>query len=156
MGGDDTGGVQRITRSGIVLGIIVAVIVVIVAVALVFALQGPEQFDPGTPEATVQGYLQAVIDEDQTAAARFLVPDLAKRCGSDLDRIRHYPRSFRAVVADTRPFGDQILITVEISEGSGAGLFSDSYTFDETLVLEKAGDEWLIAQVPWPIYCREV
>lgn len=153
---DDTGGVTKLTRSGIVLGIIVAAIVVIVAVALVLALRGPEQLEPGTPEATVQGYLQAVIDEDPTAVAGFLTADLAKRCASDLDQVRFHPDSFKAVIADTRPSRDQMFITVEITEGSGASVFSDSYTFDEILVLEKTSGTWSIAEVPWPIYCREV
>lgn len=44
---------------------------------------------------------------------------------------------------------------VELTEGSGGGVFGDSYVFVETLTLEKSGEDWLIAAAPWPIYCRE-
>jgi hypothetical protein len=31
----------------------------------------------------------------------------------------------------------------------------EPYSFRDTLILERAGDVWLIAEVPWPIYCWE-
>lgn len=147
---------RGITRSGMVLGIIGALVGVLVVVALVLALQPPKQLDPGTPEATVQGYLQAVIDGDQGKAERLMTPDLVKRCGTDLTQIRHAPEGFRAVIVDTAPLGDRMVVTVEIAQGSGRGLFGDSYTFEEAVVLEQVGDDWLIAESPWPIYCGEM
>ena len=147
---------KGITRSGLVLGIVGVLLAVLVVVAIVLALQPPEQFDAGTPEATVQSYLQAVADSDQTAAARLMTPDLAKRCGADLSQIRRSPESFRAVILDTEPLGDDLIVNIEITEGSGSGLFGDSWSFDESLILIQTGDEWLIAEAPWPIYCGEV
>ena len=147
---------KGITRSGLVLGIVGVLLAVLVAVAIVLALQPPDQFDAGTPEATVQDYLQAVIDSDQTAAAGLMTPDLVKRCGSDLSQIRRSPGSFRAVILDTEPLGDDLIVNIEITEGSGSGLFGDSWSFDESLILIQVGDEWLIAEAPWPIYCGEV
>ena len=48
-------------------------------------------------------------------------------------------------------------MTVEITERSASSLFlGESYTFQETLVVERIGDVWLIAEAPSPIYCREV
>lgn len=146
---------MKVTRSGVVLGIILAAIAVIVALALVLALQPPKQFDPGTPEATVQGYLQAVIDDDAARAATFMTRDLVKSCGPDLNQIQRGPDSFRAVIVDTRFFDNSVSVEVELTEGSSGGVFGDSYEFVETLTLEKSGEDWLIAAVPWPIYCRE-
>ena len=146
---------KGVTRSGIVLGIIVAAVAVIVVLALVLALRPPKQFDPGTPEATVQGYLQAVIDGDQTKAASFMTPDFVKRCGPDLNQFQYGPDSFRAVIVDTHFFDNRVSVDVELTEGSGGGVFGGSYGFVETLTLEQNGDDWLVAEAPWPIYCRE-
>jgi len=148
--------VERITRSGIVLGIITAVIVALVAVALVLALQGPEQFDTGTPEATVQGYFQAVVDRSRVDAERFLMPDLVERCGAELNQIRDGADSLRVVILDTSPDAGRVAVTVEITERSASSVFlGEPHTFRDTLILERVDDVWLITEVPWPIYCWE-
>lgn len=155
VGGDDTVAMKGVTRSGLILGIIAAGVAVTVVGALVLAVQPPKQFDPGTAEATIQGYLQAVIDEDQARAASFMTRDLVKRCGVALNQIQRGPDSFRAVIVDTHFFDNWVYVDVELTEGSGGGVFGDSYVFVETLTLEKSGEDWLIAAAPWPIYCRE-
>ena len=146
---------KDVSRSGWVLGIVGALLAVLVVVAIVLALQPPEQFEPGTPEATVQDYLQAVIDGDQSEVALLMTPELLERCGTDLIQLRYSPDSFRAVILGTDPFGDRTVVNVEITQGSGPGLFGDSWSFEETLVVEQDGAEWLIAEAPWPIYCGE-
>lgn len=148
---------KGVTRSGIVLAAIVAVIAVIVALALVLAVQPPKSFDPGTPEATVQGYFQAVVDRSRLDVERFMTPDLVERCGAALNQNRDTPDSLRVVIVDTESDVRHVAVTVEITERSTASLFlGESYTFQESLVLERIGDVWLIAEVPWPIYCWEV
>jgi len=147
---------SRVTRSGLVLAIVGASLAVVVVVAIVLALQPPDQFDPGTPEATVQNYLQAVIDGDQVEVELLMTPELLERCRADLDQIRHSPESFRAVIVDADPTGDRVTVDIEITEGSGGGVLGDSWSFDETLIVEQRGTEWLIAEEPWPIYCGDV
>jgi len=148
--------VERITSSGIVLGVIIAVMVALVAVALVLALQGPEQFDEGTPQAAVQGYFQSVVDRSRVDAERFLMPDLVEHCGAELNQIRDATDSLRVVILDTEPDGERVAVTVEITERGASSVFlGEPYTFRDTLILERAGDVWLITEVPWPIYCWE-
>ena len=157
VGGDDTECMKGVTRSGIVLGTIAAVVAAVVVVALLLALRPPTEFDPGTPEAAVQGYFQAVADRSRVDAKQFMTPELVERCVADLNEIRHTPDSLRVVIVATEPDGDQTLVTVEITERPASSLFlGESYTFEETLVLERSGDVWLIAEAPWPIYCWEV
>ena len=147
---------ERITSSGIVLGVIIAVMVALVAVALVLALQGPEQFDEGTPQAAVQGYFQSVVDRSRVDAERFLMPDLVEHCGAELNQIRDATDSLRVVILDTEPDGERVAVTVEITERGASSVFlGEPYTFRDTLILERAGDVWLITEVPWPIYCWE-
>jgi hypothetical protein len=147
---------KGLTRSGIVLGTIGAVVTVMVVVALVLALQPTKEYDPETPEATIQGYFQAVIDRSRIEAERFMTPGLVKRCGADLNQIRDAADSLRVVIVDTEPDGDRMMVRVEITERSASSLIlQESYTFRETLVVERVGDVWLIAEAPWPVYCWE-
>ena len=147
---------RGLTRSGIVLGIVGAVVVVAVVVALVFAFQPPKQFAPGTPEAAVQGYFQAVADRSRVDAERFLTPDLVAHCGADPNQIRDAADSLRVVILDIEPDADRIAVTVEITERAASSVFlGEPNTLRETLVVEPAGDVWLIAEAPWPIYCWE-
>lgn len=139
------------------LGVIAAAVAATVVVALVLALQSPKKFDPGTPEATIQGYFQAVIDHNRIEAERFMTQDLVERCGADLNQIRDAADSVRVVIVDTTPDGDRMMVRVEITERSASSLiFGESYTFQETLVVERVGGVWLISEAPWPIYCWEV
>jgi hypothetical protein len=156
VGEDDTIGMKGVTRGGIVLGIIGALVGVLIVVAVVLVLQPPDEFDAGTPEATVQGYFQAVIDGNRAEAASLMTPDLVERCGAELVQIRDAPDSFRVVIVETESGDDRSFVNVEITEGAGSGLFGDSYTFDEAIVVERVGDDWLIAEAPWPIYCEEM
>ena len=156
-GGDDTVGMKGVTRSGLILGIITAGVAVTVVGALVLAVQPPKVFDPGTPEATVQGYFQAVVDRSRLDAERFMTPDLVERCGAALRQIHDAPDSLRVVIVDTESDGRSVAVAVEITERSASSLFlGEPYTFQETLVVERIGDVWLIAEAPWPIYCWEV
>jgi len=157
VGGDDTVGMKGVTRSGLILGIIAAGVAVTVVGALVLAVQPPKSFDPGTPEATVQGYFQAVVDRSRLDVERFMTPDLVERCGAALNLNRDTPDSLRVVIVDTELDVRRVAVTVEITERSAASLFlGESYTFQETLVVERLGDARLIAEAPWPIYCWEV
>jgi hypothetical protein len=148
---------KGVTRSGIVLAAVVAAIAVIAALALVLAAQPPKVFDPGTAEATVQGYFQAVVDRSRLDAERFMAPDLVERCRAALSQIRDAPDSLRVAIVNTESDGRRVAVTVEITERSASSLFlGESHTFQETLVVERIGDIWLIAEAPWPIYCWEV
>ena len=156
LGGDDTGGMKALTRSGIVLWIVGVLVVVTVGVALVLALRPPEQFEPGTPEAAIQGYFQAVVDSSRADAERFMTPELVQRCRADLNQIRDTADSLRVVIVDTKPEGSRMAVTVEITERSASSVFlGEPFTFRETLIVEQAGDVWLIAEAPWPVYCWE-
>lgn len=154
--GDDTGGMRDLARSSVVLGAIGAAVAVVVVVGLVLALQPPKQFDPGTPEAAIQGYFQAVVDRSRVDAERFMTPKLVERCGADLNQIRDTADSLRVVIVDTEPDAGRIAVTVEITERSASSVFlGEPNTFSETLVVERVGDGCLIAEAPWPIYCWE-
>ena len=147
---------RDLARSSVVLVAIGAAVAVVVIVGLVLALQPPKQFDPGTPEAAIQGYFQAVVDRSRADAERFMTPDLVERCGADLNQIRDTADSLRVAIVDTEPDGSRAEVTVEITERSASSVFlGEPHTFREALVVEHVGDVWLISEAPWPIYCWE-
>ena len=137
-------------RSRRILAAIGALVVVLLGVAVILALQPPPVFDPATPEGTVQGFYQAVLDGDENQAAGYLTDALRNRC--DVGEIRDVGRGgARVVVIDTEIAGSDAEVEVEITETFGEGPFdAGSYTFDETVVMELGGDRWLIAERPWP------
>jgi hypothetical protein len=139
----------------LLIGIGVAV-VLLIGVALVLALQPTPQLDPATPEGAVQGYLEAVLDDDFELARSYLTDPLADRCApSEFDY--RSERSASVVIVDVETRGDRVRVDVEITETSGTDLFvNDLHRFDEAFVLEQQGGRWLIAEPPWPIYyCPE-
>lgn len=130
---------------------------VLIGVAVMLALRPPPEFNPTTPEGTVQGFLQAVLDDDEDLAFGYLTEPLRDRCNTG--EMRHVtPDEARVVITRSDIGGAHAELEVEITETYGEGPFdAGSYTFDETLVMERHGDRWLIAEIPWPIhiYCLQ-
>lgn len=144
-------------RSRRVLVVISTVVAALLGVAVVLALQPPPEFDPLTPEGTAQGYIQAMLDGDEGLAFSYLTETLRDEC--TIAELRHVkPHDARVVITRTEVDGADAELEVEITETYGQGPFDvSSYTFDETFVMERHGDKWLIAKVPWPIhiYCHQ-
>ncbi len=139
------------TRSNTALIVIGVVVAVLVVVAVVFAVQPPPTFEPGTPEATAQGYFQAINDGDEDLAETFMTDDLVKDCDG------HYwyyetDTNNRVVITDTAIDGDTAKLDVQITVSYGDGPFGGgSYTEDETVTMERQGDTWLISEPAWPM-----
>ncbi|MEA2023041.1 MAG: hypothetical protein U9N79_01985 [Actinomycetota bacterium] len=144
-------------HSRIVLMIIGGVAIVLIAVAIVVAVQPPHEFDPGTPEGTVQAYFQAILDGDEDLALSYLEEDLTTDCSThELQYVT--PDSARVVIEQTEIDGDEASVDVVITETWGEGPFGGgSNTFDETLIMTRDGETWVISQIPWPInmLCHE-
>lgn len=145
-------------RSRRVLVVISTLVTALLGVAVVLALRAPPEFDPLTPEGTAQGYLQAVLEGDENLASSFLTETLRDEC--TMSEMRHVmPGDARIVIKHTEIDGMDAELELEITETYGEGPFDfgSSYSFDETLVMERRGDRWLIAEVPWPtnIYCPQ-
>jgi hypothetical protein len=146
---------RTVARSNVFLVGVAVAAAALLAVAVVLAMRPTPQLDPGTPEGAVQGYFQALLDNDAELAGSYLAGDLADRCESDLKR--RSEDGVGVVIVDVTSRGAHVRVDVEITETYGSDPFGgSSYSFDETLVLEKHGDRWLIAEPPWPIYyCPE-
>lgn len=145
--------VVRNRSTAVVIG---GLVVGLVAVGIVFAAREPDRAEPGTPEATAQGYFQAFVDSDYIAAETLLTDDLLARCDERYSQFRDTGTGLRVVIIGTTVRGTTATVIVSITETFDDNpLSQNSHTFDEVLVMESAGDHWLISAPPWPLHCQE-
>ncbi|MDA1278903.1 MAG: hypothetical protein O3B95_02515 [Chloroflexi bacterium] len=108
----------------------------------------------GTPEGTVQRYLQALTDGDLTAAYGYVSTDLKNECTLEhfLETARWREKNFSASVRDTTIIDDRTIVTVEITEpGSNQPFSQGGYSFDTIFTLTSDNEEWRISEPPWPV-----
>lgn len=126
---------------------------VVVATVLILALGSPSraEWDPGTPEATLQAYVDAVWSGDSTLALSLLSEGARKEheqnyagspflnCGSEDDRML-------VVVRTTRSADDtQATVIVRIESFSGSGISWDRSSWTHDVALVREAGEWRIA-----------
>jgi len=141
---------HRITSNKVLITIGV-VISLLVVVAVVFALQPPTQFDPSSPEGTTQGYFQALNDGDKELAESFMTDDLARACEGAW-WYYETDESSRVLITGTQVTAESAKVQVNITVSYGEGPFGGgSYDEDETVVMERQGEVWLISEPVWPM-----
>lgn len=131
------------------LAVVVAVIVVAALVTALLTSRDPARLAPGTPEAAVQDYLDAVLDRDNETAAAMLAPE--SECDlDDLDQA-YLDEDVRASLREVEVSGSTARVDVAITTGAG-GLIPSRWTEEHTFRLRRTGDEWLITGSPWPLF----
>lgn len=139
------------STSTVVLTSIGVVVALLVVVAIVFALQPPTQFDPGTPEGTAQGYFQALNDGDTRLAESFMTEDLRRACQDDWWYFDPDSTN-RVLITGSLIDGTTATIEVDIESSYGDGPFDGgSYRHDERLSMERHGEIWFISEPAWPM-----
>jgi hypothetical protein len=128
-------------------------IAAIFAVALIFAISSGNTvkiLKSGTPEATVQKYLQALNDGRNEDAAS-LFASTSKCSAEDIDRA--YIDQNAQVLLDKTVIGNNNSAIVYISiQRNDAPLMADPYTETQDYRLVKEDGIWKIAGIPWPLY----
>ena len=135
-----------------------AFLVLLLVVAAVVAIVGGEKsFDDGTPEATVQGFLSAVEDEEYKLTHGFLSQELREECPFDQFFSRsdvlgaRMLRYDRISLEQTRIEGDHAFVGVRITTFQGSGPFSTSESaHGQTFALLHQDDAWVVSEYPWP------
>lgn len=138
------------TKANRVLGIAVGLLVLLAVVAgAIASQQSPRTFEPGTPEATVQTYLQAVLDQDAQTAVAQLGPDV--ECTVDDFVHGQHSEPDRVVVTKSSVRENSAQIHVDlVYEG---GLFGgDGWSDPIMFPLKRSGDDWVISTMVWPYY----
>lgn len=135
-------------RPNVVLATVTGLVIVLAVLAAVLTLRRqPPEFDPATPEGTVQLFVVALIDGDDEAAVRYLHPDL--ECRAPL-RNSYRPSAIQLSVVSSQTTGDDATVVVEVTEQQD-GPFN-SWSHREVFDLVRDGSGWLITGNPWPIY----
>jgi len=133
-----------------VLGAVVAVALVVAGVLGGFG--GPDEQTPGSPEATVQQYFEALLavpigDVRATYSLR-----LAEQCTDVRDF--GFTRPSRVVLAGSHPEGERTAVDVRITLPGDTGIFGGAETtIAETVLLVRTDTGWGIDEVPWPYFC---
>ena len=125
-----------------------AVVLLAVVTGVVVARRAAPALDPHTPEGVVQQYLQAVVAGDYRVAANLISPS----AGCDISDVAsaYNPGTARIVLNHTAVDGDQAVVTVDVTEGSGEGPFeSTGYSHTERITVARGGGVWKITGSPW-------
>lgn len=131
----------------VVLGLVAVLTVVAVVVS---SNRQPTEFDPASPEGTVQTYLRAVFDGRSEEAAALLAAD--SPCGAvDLDRT-YVPDPMRVVLLGTTTETDRAWVHVRIMPPDAEPLAPQESGEEQTFRLVRSGDGWALAGVPWPMF----
>lgn len=144
---------QSTDRTLVVVLSIVAVLVVAALIA-VFARGAAPQFDPSTPEGTVQAYANAVVSNDLEAArAMHVASHTDEGC---IPSFGWSTISLRLALVDTQISGDSAVVTVTVTEGY-SGPFSGDYSYDDRFELVRgSGGEWFVSVAPWNLQVCEL
>ncbi len=128
---------------------------VVVLTLVVLAVRSPAEFEPGSPEAVVQDYLQAVLAGDERTAATFFAED--SNCTRDDFDHRDRTSNVRITLIDSEVFADdEATVEVRIRFDEGALDTLSSYDLDETFFLVREAGDWRITNSPWPLFfCEE-
>lgn len=147
----DDRGPERSKRLLWVLGGLVAV--VLVAGAVAGALRGPARLDPDSPEGAVQGYLEAVLDEDYELAAGYFSQDLARECSASDFRDAFVDESLTVTLDDVRLGDGRADVRVRFRAMAGdAPLGAPDYSYEENFTVVDEGGAWRLHEEPWPIH----
>lgn len=132
--------------------------VLVVAAAVVLALAGPPdvaRYEPGTPEAAAQAYVQALLDGDFEAAHDLLAPALRVDCRPEDLRLGVPGDEVGTVrFEDVRVTGDRATITARLdtTRFEPAPLPVGGDGIPTRLVLHRGEGGWLIAAADWPLH----
>lgn len=136
-----------------VAGLTVVVLVLVAIVVIVFRPE-PVEYDPATPEGTVQTYVRAVLDRDNDAAAALMVEE--PECKPD-----PYPRfgeeSIRISLGKVEIDGDRATVEVRITTSGGNAPFDRyEWTEEDRFFLDLEAGVWRIDTAPWRfMICQE-
>lgn len=132
------------------LAILISTIFLIAFIAAISSGNSLKTLNKGTPEATVQSYLQAVTDGRNDEAASYFATS-SKCTADDIDRA--YIDENLQVLLEKTSFGSGNTAIVYISvQRSDGPLMTDLYQENQSFRLIKESGIWKMAGIPWPLY----
>jgi hypothetical protein len=133
----------------LIMGGVVAVSILVV-IALV-AARANTSYEPGTPEAALQQFLTAVLDDDREATLAMLVPEVRAACEREIDGGPGFSGDdLLAELDEIEVTGDSARATVRFRSDSGDPFDNSSWDFDHRYTLRQVQGEWRIESAGWP------
>jgi len=132
---------------------VVGVVVVVALVAIGLA-RGPADFDPSTPEGTVQLYIEALVAGDFDTAASYWADG---GCRPPSTTPTGGPPDVSASLVSSDGNDIEASVVVRLTENSQDPL-GGLYEYEEWISLIRQDDSWRIRQPSWPYYdqvCEE-
>ena len=134
-----------------------AILAVLMAASIIVALaRGESEFDPGSPELTVQRYVKALVESDFETAESLWSPELREDCSFE-DFLLNTKGSLgrlsgaRITLDDVQTVGETTIVSVRMIRTTGGGIFGPSErvnSYDYTV--RKFDGDWLITDHTWP------
>jgi hypothetical protein len=153
-------------RGLIAIGVgIVALSIASIAVVVTVGSRPPATFPADSPEAALQGYLEAFDAGDYGAAYEyFSAPVQGVMSAADFeaaarDYASYRTESYLVTYDGTEGTGDRVSLQVTIEYGSGGALSTDRYSYQTTVPMVREDGSWRIdealvfldpAPVPYP------
>lgn len=145
MSGWHTGVVK--SRSLLALAVGGLLVALLVGAAVIATARQPETYPPGSPEAVVQGYLQALVDGDEAALESYAPGSAECVDERQLDFIT------RVVLVDVISDDQEASVEVRVTESPTGGPLDDEDSYSVTLSLLRQDGQWVIDGAEWPVYC---
>ncbi len=137
------------TAPNLVLATIAGFVVIVAIGAAIFASRNTAPNWPAdTPEAVVQEYVLAVIDQDYATAVAQLDPSL--ECSPEHFIQAYYPQDTAIGLVQAHISQHEATVTVEF--GNYGEPFLDPFIGQERFELVLTDQQWRIAGAPWPVY----
>jgi len=130
------------------------VVLVVVLVVLFAAFRGNTEYDAGTPEAALQEFLVATIEDGDVAAMSALMTQRTRgRCSDELRGSRptdYWSTGYRAELEDMTVRGSTATAVVRLRKNNNDPFDGSSYSFERDFTLQAASGGWLIDTASWP------
>ena len=132
--------------------------VALVTSIVVAVLKNEEPLPEGTPEGTVQRYLNAIKSEDFQLAYSFLSEDLMEECSVETlfgGRTHGEERlaDSRITLDRTVAVDGTTFVSVRVTQFFGSGPFGSSESsFEARFTLRKEAGQWRFTDYPWPLF----
>lgn len=132
------------------LAVLITAVLVTAVIAAIFSGNSAKTLSPGSPEKTVQEYLQALTDGRNDLAVKRLSKNSSCTV-EDIDRVYIWS-SPQITLLKSEITGNSAIVQVSIEHRTN--IFMDSGIMNEQpnyrLIKEKS--QWKISGIPWPLY----
>ena len=150
--GDPAGRVSRLPL--LIMSVVIAMVTLLILA--IMAGRSPASYPEGSPEAALQTFITAVLDNDEEAVLALLTDARQSRCRSEIEDETVYGNRWsendvRAALDDIDVDGNKATAIVQFRDGGDDDPFGgSSWDYDRRFELLDTPDGWRIERADWP------